>query len=108
LGNTCFPVNAVRRLLRRFRQNFATLGAAAFSLCPLMRQKWAIRYFWPNKNARIVCKATQNFCKPWGNENKTTSQPLLFSQVFGIFLGFFLLADAYRILFQKILLTPCN
>jgi hypothetical protein len=30
------------------------LCAAAFSLCPLMLQKWAVRYFWPAQATRRV------------------------------------------------------
>jgi hypothetical protein len=51
VGKQLLPVDAVHRLRRRSRRRFSAefrdSCAAAFSFCPLMRQKWAVRYFWP-------------------------------------------------------------
>ena len=43
------PVSRQRRAQAEapFSAEFRDSCASAFSLCPLMRQKWAVRYFWP-------------------------------------------------------------
>jgi hypothetical protein len=48
-GAACWeiPVSCQRRAQAPFSAEFRDSCAAAFSLCPLMLQKWAVHYFWP-------------------------------------------------------------
>jgi hypothetical protein len=55
VGKPLFPVNAVQQAEAPFSAEFRDSWAAAFSFCPLMRPKWAVRYFWPISTPGFKC-----------------------------------------------------
>jgi hypothetical protein len=54
VGDNCFRRRRAQAEAP-FSAEFRDSCAAAFSLCPLMRQKWAVRYFWPARSSHGAC-----------------------------------------------------